>query len=151
MSCSAKNQNIYVGCQDFSVVKTIFTKSYMQQFYEDILSKQCVEKFEDYFTKNCRIQINGKIFDASSFKQRMRWLKAHTKSIKVEVVNFFVSQDGTQITDAHISYSIDKKGIYRKVFVIQQSVLENGKIKFFTDATYMIEGGDKDLAIATAK
>ena len=128
----------------------ILDKKYVHQVYEDILVKQRIEKFNDYFTDDCRIEINGKIFDAESFKQRMKWLKENTKSIEVEVVNFFTSSDNTQITDTHISTAIDKHGVKRKVFVIQQSKIENNKIKTFIDASYVMEG-DKDTTVITAK
>lgn len=127
----------------------IFNQAYMSQFYKDILSDQNIEKFDDYFTKDCTIQINGKEFTADQFKQRMKWLKEHTKTIKVQVVNFFASKDDRQITDTHISHVIDKKGVELKVFVLQQSKIENNKIKQFIDASYVMEG-DKDTTIITA-
>lgn len=130
--------------------KMKFTKESMQQLYNDILVNQKLGKFHDYFTDDCFISINGKVFNANDFKQRMKWIKEHTKSVKVEVVNFFMSEDGTQITDSHISTAIDKHGIKRKVFVMQQSRINDGKIKDFIDATYVIEG-DQDMTVVTAK
>ena len=61
-----------------------------------------------------------------------------------------MSEDGTQITDSHISTAIDKHGVKRKVFVMQQSRINDGKIKDFIDATYVIEG-DQDMTVVTAK
>lgn len=75
------------------------TKEYIQNFYNDILVNQKIEKFGDYFTDDCFISINGKVFNADSFKQRMKWIRENTKSVHVEVVNFFVSSYGKQITD----------------------------------------------------
>ena len=127
-----------------------FTKEYMQKFYNDILVDQKIEKFDDYFTKDCFISINGKVFNAGSFKQRMRWIRENTQYVHVEVVNFFISQDGKQITDAHISTAVDTKGVTKKVFVIQQSKIVDNKIKDFIDATYVMEG-DKDMTVVTAR
>lgn len=122
----------------------------MDNLYKDLLSEQNIDKFHDYFTKDCRIEINGETFNADQFKKRMKWLKENTKTIKIEVTNFFVSQDSRQLTDTHISDTIDIKNVHRKAFVVQQSTLENNKIKTFTMNGRIMEG-DPNPKIITAK
>lgn len=110
----------------------------MYQLYKDILIEQKIEKFDNYFTADCTIQVNDKVFNAEEFKQRMQKMKENIKSIKVEMVNFFISQDESEITDTHISTARDLNGVERKLFVMQQSKLEGNKIKNFIDVYYVI-------------
>ena len=121
-----------------------------EKLYQEILVNPDTSKFHHYFTEDCYININDKEYDADAFKQRMVWLKKNAK-VKVEVVNFFTSKDGTKITDTHLSHSIDAEGIKRTFRVMQQSELENGRIKRFIDNTFMLSGSDSDYSITTNK
>ena len=127
----------------------VFTKEYMEQLYDDVLCKQDTIAFDKYFTKDCSIHINGKSFTNEKFKQRMKWIKENSKSVSVTVENFFVSKDNKQITDSHITTAVTNDGKERKIFVIQQSTIENNKIKTFIDASYVMQG-DKDTNVITA-
>ncbi len=125
-------------------------KATYQQMYHDLLVKPDTTRFHRYFNESCYININGKEYDSHAFQQRMRWLKAHA-TVDVEVINFFVSKDGTKITDTHVSYSLDKYKKKRVFRVMQQSELSNGRICRFIDNTYILNGDDSDYNITTHK
>lgn len=99
--------------------------------YQDILENLIVEKFDDYFTHNCVIEIGERHFTRDTFKQRMQWLKDNTQSIHVDVTHAFLSPDGTMMTDRHISTAIDKDGKKHVVLNVQISEIEDGRIKRF--------------------
>lgn len=117
-------------------------KDYFQRFYRDILERQEVEKFDHYFTPDCRISINGKVLNAESFKSRMAYLRENCRKIVVRVLNSSVSECGLKISDVHESRAW-KKGLQEDeklivAIVVQMSDLcpDTFRIRNFFDATY---------------
>lgn len=127
-----------------------FSNDKIKAFYKDILEEQNIDKFDDYFTKDCLIEIGERHFDRDAFKQRMQWLKDHTQSIRVEVTHAFSSPDQSMFTDRHISTAIDKDGKKHVVLNVQISQLENGKIKRFMMADNILSD-DKETTVHYAK
>ena len=122
----------------------------LQQLYQDILCEQNIAKFADYFTDDCTIVINDKSFTAEGFKQRMQWIKDSLLSVEVEVIRYVASADGKHFSDAHITTAIGKDGKRRRVLVMQHSTVVDGKIQNFLDASYLLEGEQKDYSIINA-
>ena len=128
----------------------IFTPEKIKTFYKDILEDLLIDKFDDYFTKDCIIDIGERHFTRDTFKQRMQWLKKNTTSIKVDVTHAFSSPDGTMMTDRHISTAVDKDGKTHKVLNVQISELQDGKIKRFMLADNILSE-DKETTVHYAK
>lgn len=113
-----------------------FSQVKLERFYKDILEKQNIKSFDDYFTQDCIIKINNHVFNSESFKERMLWLKKNTKKINVKPTNFFTNPEGNQFTDYHISTAIDNNSVKHIVHNMVQVRLENSKIKEYVLINY---------------
>lgn len=142
--------SISIQPQELKEPPMSFSKEKIKTFYKDILEDQNIEKFDDYFTEDCLIEIGQRHFTRDTFKQRMQWLKDNTTSIKVEVTHAFPSQDGTMMTDRHISTAMDKDGKKHVVLNVQISELCDGKIKRFMLADNILSD-DKETTVHYAK
>ena len=123
----------------------------LDKFYTDILETMNIEKFDEHFSPDCQIEINGVVFDEKAFKQRMVWLKENMKKVTVEVLDCFAGSDPSRITDLHLSIAVDREDVEHRVLVMQQSVLdEQGRIKRFFDISRILSA-DKETEVHIAK
>lgn len=68
-----------------------------------------------------------------------QFIKANRKYKSIEILNFFISKDGSKITESHIS-NFEEKGVVQKRLITQQSFVKDPRIAQSHVSSYSITG-----------